>query len=226
MALIGESGSGKTTLLRTFNRLVDPTSGHLEFAGRPLDTFDAIQLRRGFGYVQQEGGLIPHWTVARNVALVPTLLGQASETIATRVRELLHMVDLDPDAYAGRFPRTLSGGQRQRVAIARAMAADPQVVLLDEPFGALDPLTRGGMQDEFRELQRRWGKTLILVTHDLDEAFYLADRIVVMYQGGIEQVAASAELRENPTSNYVKRLLEQHRRHRQPTASSRRGGAT
>ena len=207
-------------MLRTFNRLVDPTSGEIEFSGKPLGSYDPIELRRRLGYVQQEGGLIPHWTVSRNVALVPTLLGWPAEKTKPRVRELLELVDLAPDTYADRYPRTLSGGQRQRVAIARALAADPSVVLLDEPFGALDPLTRGGMQDEFRQLQKRLGKTIVLVTHDLEEAFYLADRIAVMFQGRIEQIGTAQDLREHPSSEYVERLLERHRRHVETTAGA------
>jgi osmoprotectant transport system ATP-binding protein len=207
VALVGESGSGKTTLLRLFNRMVEPTAGEVRVGGEPVAAGDPIALRRRIGYVQQEGGLLPHWTVERNVALVPELLGWPRPRRGERVREALALVGLEPGAFAGRYPRRLSGGQRQRVAIARALAADPEVVLLDEPFGALDALTRVELHGQFLDLRRRLGKTLLLVTHDLAEAFRLADRVAVMKDGQILQTGAPAEVEAHPAHPYVEALL-------------------
>jgi osmoprotectant transport system ATP-binding protein len=208
VVLVGESGSGKTTLLRLFNRLEVATSGEVLVAGEPVDASDPIELRRRIGYVQQEGGLLPHWTVERNVELVPALLGWTPERRRARVVELLELVGLPATMYGPRYPRELSGGQRQRVAFARAIAADPSVVLLDEPFGALDAITRLELHDEFLRLKNRLGKTFLLVTHDLREAFRLADRIAVMKSGRVLQLARPAELEREPASSYVARLLE------------------
>jgi osmoprotectant transport system ATP-binding protein len=208
LALIGESGSGKTTLLRAFNRLVEPTSGSVHLHGRPLADEDPVALRRRLGYVPQEGGLLPHWTVRRNVELVPLLLGWPRPRAAERTTEMLRLVGLPTGEFGDRYPRALSGGQRQRVAIARALAADPEVVLLDEPFGALDPITRAGLQEEFSQLKARLRKTLLLVTHDLDEAFRLADRIAVMRAGRIEQAGTAEELQSAPVTAYVRNLVE------------------
>jgi osmoprotectant transport system ATP-binding protein len=207
LALVGESGSGKTTLLRLFNRMVEPTAGEARVEGRPVASLDPIALRRRIGYVPQDGGLIPHWRVARNVELVPRLLGWERERRQRRGREMLEMVGLDPQVHAARYPAELSGGQRQRVAFARALAADPPVVLLDEPFGALDALTRVELHRQFLELKRRLGKTTVLVTHDLGEAFRLADRIGVMRAGTLLQLGRPAELVERPANEYVHALL-------------------
>jgi len=181
--LLGRSGSGKTTLLRTVNRMVAPIGGEVLVGGQSVATADPIALRRGIGYVIQETGLFPHFTVERNVGLVPELRGWTRAARDRRTRELLALVGLDPDSFAGRMPHQLSGGQRQRVGLARALAADPEVLLMDEPFGALDPLTRAEMQDMFRGLLARMRKTVLLVTHDLNEALYLADRIVLLDAG-------------------------------------------
>ena len=207
VVLIGESGCGKTTLLRMFNRLEEPTEGAVRIEGRPAVSHDPIRLRRHTGYVQQEGGLLPHWTVERNVELVPELLGWPADRRRARSAELLALVGLDPDTFRHRHPRELSGGQRQRVAFARALAADPPVVLLDEPFGALDALTRLELQREFLQLKRRLAKTILLVTHDLEEAFRLGDRIAVMKEGRLLQIAAPDELRREPADDYVRSLL-------------------
>jgi osmoprotectant transport system ATP-binding protein len=204
VALIGESGSGKTTLLRTINRMVEPDSGVIWFNDRATTELDPVELRRQMGYVPQDGGLLPHWRVRRNVGLVPWLLGQNSGELADRA---LGLVGLDPATFAQRWPSNLSGGQRQRVAIARALAADPKVLLLDEPFGALDAITRAELQDAFRDLRRRLGTTAILVTHDLREAIELADRIAVMHQGRIEQYSPPAALLAAPATEYVATLL-------------------
>jgi osmoprotectant transport system ATP-binding protein len=211
VALVGESGSGKTTLLRTFNRMVDPSAGTVRVEGKSAAGLDPIALRRRIGYVPQDGGLIPHWRIERNVELVPRLLGWDAERRRQRTREMLELVGLKPDAHARRYPSELSGGQRQRVAIARALAADPPLILLDEPFGALDALTRLELHKQFLDLKRQLGKTIVLVTHDLNEAFRLADRIGVMRGGRLLQIGLPAELAERPADPYVSALLEMRR---------------
>jgi osmoprotectant transport system ATP-binding protein len=179
-AILGRSGSGKTTLLRTVNRMVSPTGGEVWVQGENVGGADLIALRRGIGYVIQETGLFPHFTVERNVGLVPELLGWSKSDRLRRSHELLESVGLDPASFAQRLPHRLSGGQRQRVGLARALAANPKILLMDEPFGALDPLTRAEMQDMVRGLMQTLRKTVLLVTHDLHEALYLADRIVLL----------------------------------------------
>jgi osmoprotectant transport system ATP-binding protein len=210
VALVGESGSGKTTLLRTFNRMIEPSAGAVRVEGKPVADLDPIALRRRIGYVPQDGGLIPHWRVERNVELVPRLLGWDSGRRRERTREMLELVGLS-EAQAGRYPAELSGGQRQRVAFARALAADPPLILLDEPFGALDALTRLELHRQFLELKSRLAKTAVLVTHDLGEAFRLADRIGVMRGGRLLQLGAPRELEERPADPYVSALLELRR---------------
>jgi len=185
LVLLGESGCGKTTTLKLVNRLYDPTSGSVLVEGKPTVQWDPIELRRRTGYVIQEGGLFPHFSIQSNIGLVPSLLAWPSERVTQRSHELLEMVGLDPQRFAGRYPRELSGGQRQRVGVARALAADPSLLLLDEPFGALDPLTRASLQKEFAELTKKLGKTAILVTHDVREALLLGDRIALMHAGEI-----------------------------------------
>jgi len=183
LVLLGESGCGKTTTLKLVNRLLTPTSGQVVVEGKATTAWDPIALRRRIGYVIQEGGLFPHFTIAENVGLVPSLSGWEQTRTQDRVRELLNLVGLDPERFAERYPRELSGGQRQRVGVARALAADPPLLLLDEPFGALDPLTRASLQREFAELTKRLGKTAVLVTHDVREALTLARRIGLMHKG-------------------------------------------
>jgi len=185
VALVGRSGSGKTTLLRLINRLLEPDSGEIIINGKPAKAWDAIALRRGIGYVIQDAGLFPHMTVASNVATVPRLLEWPREKIAARVDELLTMVGLEPREYRDRWPDQLSGGQRQRVGLARALAADPSVLLMDEPFGAIDAITRGELHVEFRRVQASLRRSVVLVTHDMAEAFALADRIAVLHDGQI-----------------------------------------
>jgi len=183
LVLLGESGCGKTTTLKLVNRLLLPNAGEVLVEGKATTVWDPITLRRHIGYVIQEGGLFPHFTVSRNVGLVPALLGWSEARTKDRVQELLQLVSLDAEQFASRYPRELSGGQRQRVGVARALAADPSLLLLDEPFGALDPLTRAGLQHEFTELARRLNKTAIFVTHDVREALLLASRIGLMHRG-------------------------------------------
>ena len=209
LGVIGESGSGKTTLLRCFNRLVEPDAGRILVGGADAATLDPIALRRGTGYVPQDGGLLPHWAVRRNVALVPWLLGSAAADAAAE--RALRLVGLEPERFGDRRPRELSGGQRQRVAVARALAAGPEVVLLDEPFGALDAITRADLQTVFLAIRRELGLTAVLVTHDLAEAFLLGDRIAVLRAGRVEQVGTAAELRATPATPYVRELLERAR---------------
>jgi osmoprotectant transport system ATP-binding protein len=205
LALVGESGSGKTTLLRCFNRMVTPDSGAVFIDGDDVATLDDVTLRRRVGYVPQDGGLMPHWRVQRNAELVPWLRGMKDRS--TLARDALRLVGLDPARYADRWPRELSGGQRQRVAIARALAARPDVILLDEPFGALDAITRSDLQHAFNALRRELGFTAVLVTHDLREALLLADEVAVMRAGVIEQIAEPEELLEYPATAYVTKLL-------------------
>ena len=206
LALVGESGSGKSTLLRCFNRLVDPDAGTISVDGENVATLDAVALRRRIGYVPQDGGLLPHWRVQRNVELVLRLNEDPRAT--ERARDALALVGLEPSKFADRWPRELSGGQRQRVAIARAIAAEPKVMLLDEPFGALDAITRSELQDAYAALRTRLSMTTVLVTHDLHEAFLLANAVAVMHTGRIEQMASPDELSNAPRTEYVRRLLE------------------
>ena len=184
-AILGRSGSGKTTLLRTANRMIDATRGQIEVAGAAISELGLVQLRRKMGYVIQETGLFPHFNVERNVGLILEAEGQSREQRVARSNELLQLVGLDPAAFSHRFPHQLSGGQRQRVGLARALAAEPRILLMDEPFGALDPLTRAEMQDMLRELLKRLRTTVLLVTHDLNEALFLANRIVLLGEGRI-----------------------------------------
>lgn len=205
VAVVGESGSGKTSLLRCFNRLLTPASGEVRVGGAPVATIDAVTLRRRIGYVQQSGGLLPHWTVVRNVALVPRLRKEAHPEAAAR--EALELVGLDPTTFAPRYPHELSGGQRQRVALARALAADQEIVLLDEPFGALDAISRADVHEAFERVRAERRFSALLITHDLAEAARLGDRIAVMRTGRIEQDGTIDTLRSAPATPYVGALL-------------------
>jgi len=196
LVLLGRSGSGKTTTLKLINRLLEPTSGEILVEGKATSGWDPIRLRRRIGYVIQEVGLMPHWTVERNVGLVPTLEGWPPERIRSRVEELLRMVGLEPAEFAARRPHELSGGQRQRVGVARALAAEPPFLLMDEPFGALDPVTRAELQNEFRLLKDRLGKTIVFVTHDVREALLLADRIALLAEGRLVGLYGCEEFRQ------------------------------
>lgn len=194
LVLLGPSGCGKTTLLKTLNRLIEPDAGTVEVQGQDVRNQRPEILRRGIGYVIQQVGLLPHLTVAENVAVVPRLLGHPTAEVAARTEELLARLHLPPERYAGQYPRQLSGGQQQRVGLARALAANPPIVLLDEPFGALDPITRAGIRREFRELEELRQKTVVLVTHDVQEAFELADRIMLLDGGRVQQLGTPREL--------------------------------
>jgi osmoprotectant transport system ATP-binding protein len=207
VALVGPSGCGKTTALKLVNRLLEADSGTVRVLGRDVRGEDPIALRRQLGYVIQEGGLFPHWDVRGNVETVPRLLGWPDKARRRRVEELLDMVGLPAAEFSPRRPRELSGGQRQRVGVARALAADPPIVLMDEPFGALDPVARRGLQREFLDWKRRLGKAVLLVTHDLREAFRLADRVAAMDRGRIRQVGTRDELTRAPADDFVREFV-------------------
>ena len=196
VVLLGRSGSGKTTLLKCVNGMAAASAGEIRFQGKPLGEWDRIAMRRRMGYVIQEGGLFPHWTVAANVGLVPRLEGRPDAEIAARVDSLLESLGLPPGEFRGRYPRELSGGEKQRVGIARALAADPPLLLLDEPFAALDPITRFDLQRQFLELRRSWRKSALFVTHDVREALLLANRIVLLRGGRFEVAAGPEEFRK------------------------------
>ena len=201
--LIGPSGCGKTTTMRMVNRLIEPSQGRIRVAGEDVTRVDPVRLRRRIGYVIQQVGLFPHMTIAQNVATVPELLGWPADRIRARSAEMLDLVGLEPGKFLARYPRHLSGGQRQRVGVARALAADPPVLLMDEPFGAVDPLVRGRLQGEFREILKRLNKTVIFVTHDIDEAVRMGDLVGLMRDGHLVQLSPPAELLAHPADAYV-----------------------
>ncbi|MEA3077896.1 MAG: osmoprotectant transport system ATP-binding protein [Actinomycetota bacterium] len=202
--LVGPSGCGKTTTMKMINRLVEPTSGRILLDGEDVTHVDPVKLRRRIGYVIQQVGLFPHLTIADNVATVPRLLGWDKAKVKQRVNELLDLVGLPPGQFAKRYPNQLSGGQRQRVGVARALGADPPVLLMDEPFGAIDPITRGRLQEEFLRLQREVRKTIVFVTHDVEEAVHLGDRIAILQEGGIlQQYDTPANILGHPANHFV-----------------------
>jgi osmoprotectant transport system ATP-binding protein len=204
VCLVGPSGCGKSTTLKMINRLIEPTTGTIEIDGKDVTRSDPVQLRRGIGYVIQQVGLFPHQKVVTNVMTVPRLFGESRSTARTRAEELMELVGLDPATYADRYPHQLSGGQRQRVGVARALAANPPILLMDEPFGAVDPVIRVRLQDEFLRLQRELGKTVVLVTHDIDEAVRLGDRVAIFATGGrLAQFGTPAELLGRPADDFV-----------------------
>jgi osmoprotectant transport system ATP-binding protein len=204
--IVGTSGSGKSTLMRMINRLVPITSGQISVGGRDVMSIPATELRRGIGYAIQGHGLFPHRTVAQNIATVPQLLGWDKTRIDRRVEELLDLFHLDPKDFAGKYPHELSGGQQQRVGVARALAAEPEVLLMDEPFGALDPVIRGKAQDDLLAIQKQFGTTIILVTHDMDEAFHLGHQIAVMSHGKLLQCSAPEKILTEPADPFVQQL--------------------
>lgn len=208
VVLMGTSGSGKTTLLKMINRLIVPTSGQVLFFGEDNAALDVTELRKKIGYVLQSAALFPHRTVARNIATVPEILGWSAERTRARVDELLELMGMEPDDFRDRYPSQLSGGQQQRVGIARAMAGEPSVLLMDEPFGALDAITRSRLQDDLRALHERNNTTILFVTHDVDEAFRLGDKVAIMSEGRLVQYDTPAELLRSPASDYVRQLLD------------------
>jgi osmoprotectant transport system ATP-binding protein len=205
--LIGPSGCGKTTILKMLNRLIERTSGDIIINGKSIDDINTIDLRRSMGYVIQEIGLFPHMTVFDNIAVVPRLLKWSENKIKNRVHELLDLVNLDPSINAKKYPAQLSGGQRQRVGVARGLAADPDILLMDEPFGAIDPINRETLQNGFLEIQEKIQKTIVFVTHDIREAIKLGDRIVILNQGNIEQEGSTLEVVKNPKNQFVRNIL-------------------
>jgi len=211
LVLLGPSGCGKTTLLKTLNRLIEPDGGTIEINGRDVRQQAPEALRRGIGYVIQQVGLLPHYTVAQNIGVVPGLLGRPPAEKAARTAALLERLHLPAARFAGMLPAQLSGGQQQRVGLARALAADPPVILLDEPFGALDPLTRAAVRRDFRELDELRRKTVVLVTHDVTEAFELADRIMLLNNGQIQQLGAPRELLLRPANGFVRSFFQAER---------------
>ncbi|MFO7171862.1 MAG: betaine/proline/choline family ABC transporter ATP-binding protein [Bacillota bacterium] len=211
VCLIGPSGCGKTTTLKMVNRLVEPTRGTIYVDGQDIMKVDPVHLRRRIGYVIQQIGLFPHMTIEENIALVPRLLGWDRERCRRRVEELLPLVGLDPDQYRHRYPRELSGGQQQRVGVLRALAAEPDLILMDEPFGALDPITREALQDELKKLQAKLHKTILFVTHDMDEALKLADRIVLMKDGEVVQDGSPEDLLRHPANDFVAAFIGRER---------------
>jgi osmoprotectant transport system ATP-binding protein len=207
LALLGPSGCGKTTTLRLINRLIEPSSGRVLVGGEDVASQDPIRLRRRMGYVVQSGGLFPHLNVARNVGLLCDVEGWDRARTRRRVDELLDLVHLPPAEFRDRHPGELSGGQRQRVGVARALALDPEILLMDEPFGALDPMTRAELQREFHDLEKLVAKTVVIVSHDLDEAFLLGDRVALMNEGALVQLGTPDELRTAPATPWVERFL-------------------
>jgi osmoprotectant transport system ATP-binding protein len=211
VCFIGPSGCGKTTTMKMINRLHEPSSGTIRVNGKDIMQMDVVQLRRGIGYVIQQIGLFPHMTIGQNVELVPKLLGWDAAKRRRRVDELLPLVGLDPEQYRDRYPKELSGGQQQRIGIIRAMAAQPDLILMDEPFSALDPITRENLQDEMKRLQAKYKLTIVFVTHDMDEALKLADKIVIMRAGKIVQAASPEELLRNPKDEFVAQFIGRDR---------------
>jgi osmoprotectant transport system ATP-binding protein len=205
--LIGPSGCGKTTTLKMINRLIERTSGDIRFDGTSIDNINPIQLRREIGYVIQEIGLFPHMTVYENIAVVPKLLKWNEQKIKDRVNELLDLVNMDPEIYRSRYPAQLSGGQRQRIGVARGLAADPDILLMDEPFGAIDPINREKLQEAFLEIQDKIQKTIVFVTHDIREAIKLGDKIAILDQGKLEQYDDTEEIVNNPSNEFVEDIL-------------------
>ncbi len=205
--LIGPSGCGKTTTMRMINRMIEPDAGRIRVAGRDVMAQDAVALRRSVGYVIQHVGLFPHWTIADNVATVPRLLGWDAARTTRRVDELMDLVGMDPALYRGRFPRELSGGQKQRIGVARALAADPPVMLMDEPFGAIDPITRKHLQDELLKILQALKKTIVFVTHDIDEALKVGDRIAILREGALVQYDTPQALLTRPADAFVEAFV-------------------
>ena len=220
--IIGPSGCGKTTLMKMINHLEAPTSGEVLIDELSIKDRDDVELRRSIGYVIQRIGLFPHMTIAKNASIVPKLKGWSEEKTQTRIRELMNIVGLDPDTYLERFPLELSGGQQQRIGVVRALAGDPNIMLMDEPFSALDPISREQLQDELRNLQKRIKKTIVFVTHDMDEALKIADHIIVLRAGEVEQIGSSNDLIHEPKNDFVRNFIGQDRINRKRTFGKRK----
>lgn len=212
VTILGTSGCGKTTLLKMVNRLYEPTEGKILFFDKDSMEMKPTELRRQIGYVIQQVGLFPHMTLEENINVLPKMLGFSKEQMKKRCDELLAMVSLDPEKFKKRYPHQLSGGQQQRVGLARALAVDPPLLLLDEPFGALDAITRRNLQDELLQIQKKSNKTMLFVTHDINEAFRLGNKVIIMDQGEVMQYGTRKEIRENPKEGFVKDLIESHRK--------------
>lgn len=212
VTILGTSGCGKTTLLKMVNRLYEPSEGNILFFGTDIMEKKPTELRRQIGYVIQQVGLFPHMTIEENISILPKMLGGSKEEVRVRCEELLEMVGLEPEKFRKRYPHQLSGGQQQRVGLARALAADPPLLLLDEPFGALDAITRRNLQDELLRVQSKSNKTMLFVTHDINEAFRLGNKVIIMDQGRVMQYGTNKEIRENPKEGFVKELIESHRK--------------
>nr|WP_307775734.1 betaine/proline/choline family ABC transporter ATP-binding protein [uncultured Cetobacterium sp.] len=217
IVLIGESGCGKTTTMKLVNRLIDPSEGYVKIDGEDISKIDPITLRRRIGYVIQKEGLMPHMTIGENIELIPKLLKWTEERRSERARELLSLLNLDPDIYYEKYPHELSGGQRQRVGIARALAVNPDIILMDEPFSALDPITRENIQDEILKLQKELGKTIIFVTHDMDEAVKLGEKIAFLKDGEIIQFDTPDEILKNPATDYIEKFIGKDRMWKTPS---------
>ena len=211
LVLIGPSGSGKSTTMKMINRMIPHTSGLITINGKDITKLNAAELRRNIGYVIQQIGLFPHYTIEKNIAIVPELKGWDKEKIKERVKELLNMVGLDPEVFSTRYPKELSGGQQQRVGVARALASNPSIVLMDEPFGALDPITREQLQEELISLHKKLKKTFVFVTHDMDEALKLGDRIAIMRDGQLLQLDTPEKILHEPASGFVEEFIGKHR---------------
>lgn len=216
VTFVGPSGCGKTTTLKMINKLITPTSGEIFINGNKLEYEDTIKLRRNMGYVIQQTGLFPHMTIAENIALIPNIEKKNSKETLRKVEELLNLVDMNPKDYMNKYPSELSGGQQQRVGIARAFAMSPEIILMDEPFSALDPITRNQLQDEIYNIQQNFKKTIIFVTHDMDEAIKLADRICIMGEGHILQFDTPEEILKNPSNEFVREFIGENRIWNQP----------
>ncbi len=215
VTILGTSGCGKTTLLKMVNRLYEPDHGEILLFGEPIKSLNPVQLRRKIGYVIQQIGLFPHMTIGDNIATVPKILGWNRQKIEKKVIDLLELVELDPAEFMQRFPGQLSGGQQQRVGLARALAADPELMLMDEPFGAIDAITRINLQNELLKIQSKFHKTILFVTHDINEAFKLGNHVLIMDQGRVQQYAPSKEIRKRPANEFVARLVNSVEKQRQ-----------
>ncbi|MBV7504899.1 betaine/proline/choline family ABC transporter ATP-binding protein [Bacillus sp. sid0103] len=211
ITIIGPSGCGKTTLLKMVNRLIEPDDGSIIIDGSDIKGLDPVQLRRNIGYVIQQIGLFPHMTIEENISIVSRLKGEKKKVLTSRVEELLELIGLEPKAFRNRYPHELSGGQQQRIGVARALFSNPSIILMDEPFSALDPISRVQLQNELKKLNQQLKKTIIFVTHDIEEALKIADQIILLYQGQVVQYATPAEILKNPANEFVRQFIGEER---------------